>query len=109
MVGVTPRFVDSACHTEGKFVPVVDRVGFASADLCLNCFDQAATVDQIPDDFDLCRTYSRRGTTLHRTFEDADERLTHGSHDTSGYTEDWTALDQMDPDEFEREVLGGDV
>jgi len=102
-------FVDSACYSEGKFVPVTNRAAYSSASLCSNCFDEPDSVDEIPDDFGLCRTYSRRCTTVHRTLQDAGERLTNGSHETSGYSEDWTTLDDMTPEEFEREVLGRGV
>jgi len=99
-------YVDTACPAPGKFLVIDERRAFATAKLCSNCFQEADSVDDIDDEFELCRTYSKRGKTVHRTKRDADEELTH-QNNTSVDSEKHKVLSEMDFDEFERDVLGG--
>jgi len=99
-------FVDAACYTDGEFVTVDDREAVSDARLCNECFDECQSVADIPADWELCRTYSRAHNTCHRIYDDVGKRLTHGGHEYSGYEEAHTTLSEMEPEEFERRVLG---
>jgi len=99
--------VETACRARGRFLLVEERRQVITAHVCDNCFESAATVDEIADEHELCRTLSKRGKTVHRTQRDAGEHLSYQENGSENATEAHTALSEMDPEEFEERVLGG--
>lgn len=99
---------DSACPVSGSYTPLTNRPAFAGTPLCNECFDDCDVLDDVPEDWDLVRTYSGSSLTIHRDADDVDGVLSHQSRDTSGYSKPSSKLDSMDLDEFDR-LVGGDV
>jgi len=102
---VSPDVVENACPISGTY-RVIEQDPEWFNNLCSHCFAGVDSVEDIPDDWELCRSTSNARSTLHRTRRDAGD-LVQEQDDYSGYSQPCAILDRMSVEEFDERIGGG--
>jgi hypothetical protein len=94
--------VENACHFVGTYRVISTPAG--GYDLCDVCFPDIDGVDEIPDDWEVCKPANK--SRLHRTERDAG-KLKQQQEDYSGYSQPCNVLSKMEVEEFDERIGGG--